>query len=403
MHAPLVSADGASCARMLWNDGRSDAQCTELERHWPALREGDRQHRDARLHRACSPGCANTRRPCSSASPRCCCPRARLRWKLTGDFAEDISDASGALWLDRRRAALVGGRAGCHRLTLAQMPRLVEAARWPAARPELAARGHAARAAAGRWRGRQRGQRGGRGRRAWNDAFVSLQAPQRACSLGHHREVRAQPGARGACPSAMRCRTPGTRWACCCRPPPASRGGPALPAATSQTAGRDRRRRAAQPGVVRALPQRRAHAAQRHPRARRFPRPGRRHLARQHDAGRARRRGLTRWSTRADALRPRLAPRCARPRYPSAAARSPLWCRPSPTCWHHPAPGWPRARSAAPSARHGWPAWRRATPIAVARRTACAASNPAAERSRCTRERHHLWQRLYSLAREFAR
>jgi xylulokinase len=111
---------------ILWNDGRSDAECAELERDWPALRSvtGNiampgftapkllwvKKHEPALFERVA----------------KVLLPKAWLRWKLSGAYAEDMSDASGTLWLDvgaRRWSAEALAATG---LRPDQMPRLVE-------------------------------------------------------------------------------------------------------------------------------------------------------------------------------------------------------------------------------------------------------------------------------------
>jgi xylulokinase len=53
-------------------------------------------------------------------------PKAWLRWKLGGEFFEDMSDASGTLWLDVAERRWAPGLLAACGLTEAQMPRLVE-------------------------------------------------------------------------------------------------------------------------------------------------------------------------------------------------------------------------------------------------------------------------------------
>ena len=128
MHgATLVDADGQVLRPcMLWDDGRSSPQCALLEAAVPALREitGNvampgftapkllwvRQHEPAVF--------ARTR--------RVLLPKAWLRWRLCGEAIEDMSDASGTLWLDvagRRWSSELLGACG---LDESHMPRLVE-------------------------------------------------------------------------------------------------------------------------------------------------------------------------------------------------------------------------------------------------------------------------------------
>ena len=128
MHgATLLGADDEVLRPcILWNDARSGAHCAALEAPDLGLRRltGNpamagftapkllwvREHEPALFARIA----------------RVLCPKAWLRWKLSGEFIEDMSDASGTLWLD------VGARrwsppllAACG-LDESQMPRLVE-------------------------------------------------------------------------------------------------------------------------------------------------------------------------------------------------------------------------------------------------------------------------------------
>ena len=128
MHgATLVDRDGSVLRPcILWDDGRSAPQCAELEAALPTLRTitGNvampgftapkllwlRRHEPdvfARIHRVLL-------------------PKAWLRWRLCGEAIEDMSDASGTLWLDvaaRRWSAEALAACG---LAESQMPRLVE-------------------------------------------------------------------------------------------------------------------------------------------------------------------------------------------------------------------------------------------------------------------------------------
>ena len=178
MHgATLLDAQGEALRPcILWNDVRSSAQCAALEASDVGVRRltGNaamagftapklmwvRQHEPAlfaRIHKVLL-------------------PKAWLRWKLTGEFIEDMSDASGTLWLDvgqrRWSPALL---AACE-LTEAQMPHLVEGTapagqlrdewvrRWGFARPPVLAGGAGDNAAGAV----------GVGAVAAGDAFVSL-------------------------------------------------------------------------------------------------------------------------------------------------------------------------------------------------------------------------------------
>lgn len=128
MHgATLIDATGHTLRPcMLWDDGRSAAQCVQLEAAVPSLRSiaGNaampgftapkllwvREHEPrvfARIHRVLL-------------------PKAWLRWRLSGEAIEDMSDASGTLWLDVAQRRWSGTLLAACGLSEAQMPRLVE-------------------------------------------------------------------------------------------------------------------------------------------------------------------------------------------------------------------------------------------------------------------------------------
>jgi xylulokinase len=155
MHgATLLDASGAVLRPcILWNDGRSDVECAELEHAWPALREVTG---NLAMPGFTAPKLLWLRKHEADVFARIAkvlLPKAYLRYRLTGEYIEDMSDASGTLWLDvgaRRwsEAAL----AACG-LRIEQMPRLVEGseiagqlakdlvARWGFKRPPLLAGG----------------------------------------------------------------------------------------------------------------------------------------------------------------------------------------------------------------------------------------------------------------------
>jgi xylulokinase len=126
---------------ILWNDGRAEAECKELEERVPEIGAiaGNRA-----MPGFTAPKLIWVRRHEPDLFARTAMvllPKAWLRWRLTGEAVEEMSDASGTLWLD------VGARAWSETLlhatglSLASMPRLVEGSA-PAGllREELAAR-----------------------------------------------------------------------------------------------------------------------------------------------------------------------------------------------------------------------------------------------------------------------
>lgn len=128
MHgATLVDADGEVLRPcILWNDGRSAAQCEVLEA--PALRLREIAGNPA-MPGFTAPKLLWVREhepDIFARVSRVLLPKAWLRWKLCGEYAEDMSDASGTLWLDvaaRRWSEPLLAACG---LEERHMPRLVE-------------------------------------------------------------------------------------------------------------------------------------------------------------------------------------------------------------------------------------------------------------------------------------
>jgi xylulokinase len=125
---------------ILWNDGRSQAQCTELAQKVPDFAD--------RASNIAMPGftapkllwIAEHEPETFAQTAMVLLPKDYIRFKLSGAFVSDMSDSAGTLWLD------VAGRrwddvllAACG-LSRAQMPSLVEGAEVSALlSPELAA------------------------------------------------------------------------------------------------------------------------------------------------------------------------------------------------------------------------------------------------------------------------
>ncbi len=294
MHgATLLDADGAVLRPcILWNDGRSGPQCERLTREWPDLH--------AVTGNLAMPGftapklmwVAEHEPDVMRRVAKVLLPKAYVRYRLCGDYVEDMSDASGTLWLDVARRDWSDAALAATGMRREQLPRLVEgnavsgaldealSRRWGFAKPPLIAGGAGDNAAGAV----------GLGAIAAGDAFVSLgtsgvlwattaayaPAPARAV----HAFCHALPNTwhqMGVLLEARRlARLVGRRHR----------------TARGRIAGRARRRPGALALLVRPLPERRAHAAQRRHRARRLRRPHRRQHARGHDAGRAGRRGL---------------------------------------------------------------------------------------------------------------
>jgi len=111
---------------ILWNDGRSQAQCQQLEAAVPEARRitGNlmmpgftapkllwvKQHEPAIFARIA----------------KVLLPKDYLRWRLTGEFASDMSDAAGTLWLDVAQRCWSDTLLQACGLSQVQMPRLFE-------------------------------------------------------------------------------------------------------------------------------------------------------------------------------------------------------------------------------------------------------------------------------------
>lgn len=128
MHgATLLGEDGRPLRpAILWNDGRSQAECAELERRCPSLH--------AVAGNLAMPGftapkllwVARHEPGIFARVANVLLPKAYVRYCLTGEMVEDVSDAAGTLWLDvgqRRWSAELLQATG---LDLHHMPRLVE-------------------------------------------------------------------------------------------------------------------------------------------------------------------------------------------------------------------------------------------------------------------------------------
>lgn len=136
---------------ILWNDTRAAAECAELEAAFPALR---RVAGNVAMPGFTAPKLLWLRRHEPDLFARIAkvlLPKAWLRLKLSGALIEDMSDASGTLWLDVAARDWSDAALAATGLTRAHMPALAEgnapagtlspdlAARWSMTRPLIAA------------------------------------------------------------------------------------------------------------------------------------------------------------------------------------------------------------------------------------------------------------------------
>lgn len=128
MHgATLLDANGEVLRpAILWNDGRAWRECAELEAAVPASREITG---NLMMPGFTAPKLAWLRRhepDVFERIARVLLPKDWLRWRLTGEFASDQSDAAGMLWLDVGRRDWSDELLAATGLTRSQMPRLYE-------------------------------------------------------------------------------------------------------------------------------------------------------------------------------------------------------------------------------------------------------------------------------------
>ncbi|XUM24304.1 xylulokinase [Bradyrhizobium oligotrophicum S58] len=128
MHGPVLldAAMNPLWPCILWNDGRSERECVALEQRWPALRTITGNKAMLGFAAPKLMWIAAHEPEIFAATRLVLLPKAYARLVLTGDVIEDMSDASGSLWLDVTRRDWSDEGLAATGLTRAQMPRLVE-------------------------------------------------------------------------------------------------------------------------------------------------------------------------------------------------------------------------------------------------------------------------------------
>jgi xylulokinase len=111
---------------ILWNDGRSAAECAELEAALPSLRD---IAGNIAMPGFTAPKVAWVRKhepEIYSKLAKVLLPKAYIRLLLTGEHVEEMSDAAGTLWLDVGKRDWSDELLKLTGLTRSHMPRLVE-------------------------------------------------------------------------------------------------------------------------------------------------------------------------------------------------------------------------------------------------------------------------------------
>ncbi|MFZ6646492.1 xylulokinase [Undibacterium sp. TJN25] len=143
MHGATVLDDAGHVLRpaILWNDGRSFAECAELERRVPASRQITG---NLMMPGFTAPKLLWLSRHEPQVFERIAkvlLPKDWLRYELTGDYASDMSDAAGTMWLDVGQRTWNDELLHATGLSRAHMPALYEGPQITGMlKPELAQR-----------------------------------------------------------------------------------------------------------------------------------------------------------------------------------------------------------------------------------------------------------------------
>ncbi len=128
MHGATLLGKGDEVLRpaILWNDGRSSAECGEMEAALPTLRD---IAGNIAMPGFTAPKIAWVRKhepAIFEQIEKVLLPKAYVRLLLTGEYVEDMSDAAGTLWLDVKKRDWSEELLAVTGLDRSHMPRLVE-------------------------------------------------------------------------------------------------------------------------------------------------------------------------------------------------------------------------------------------------------------------------------------
>ena len=143
MHGAVLLGKNDEVLRpcILWNDGRSAAECAEMEAALPTLRQ---IAGNIAMPGFTAPKIAWVRKhepEIYSKIAKVLLPKAYVRLLMTGEYIEDMSDASGTLWLDVGKRDWSDQLLAVTGLTRSHMPALAEGSAVAGVlKPELASR-----------------------------------------------------------------------------------------------------------------------------------------------------------------------------------------------------------------------------------------------------------------------
>jgi xylulokinase len=122
----LDASDRALRPAILWNDGRSEAECREIEEAEPKSRKITG---NIAMPGFTAPKLAWVRKhepEIFAAIKTVLLPKDYVRLRMTGEKASDLSDAAGTLWVDVAKRQWSSEMLDVTGLTVSQMPKLVE-------------------------------------------------------------------------------------------------------------------------------------------------------------------------------------------------------------------------------------------------------------------------------------
>ncbi|HEJ9411612.1 TPA: xylulokinase [Proteus mirabilis] len=111
---------------ILWNDGRSVKQCLHLETQYPQFKEITGNLVMPGFTAPKLQWVAENEAEIFEQIAHVLLPKDFLRWKMSGNFASDMSDAAGTLWLDMQKRDWSDELLAATGLSRCQMPTLFE-------------------------------------------------------------------------------------------------------------------------------------------------------------------------------------------------------------------------------------------------------------------------------------
>lgn len=128
MHgATLIDSEGDVLRpAILWNDGRCETECKELEAAVPNSRDITGNIMMPGFTAPKLKWVANHEPEVFAKVDKVLLPKDYLRFKMTGDFASDVSDSAGTGWLDVERRSWSDELLAATGLSISNMPKLYE-------------------------------------------------------------------------------------------------------------------------------------------------------------------------------------------------------------------------------------------------------------------------------------